>query len=189
PAGACRCAVSVSCCEGRDETHRPEQRHYPFRCFVRSPRGRKSENAAQQQDVLAHSWHEGRCRIYLGRNGKDDVGEVISSSQWLQGGLSWRNPPRYTSRAKLPIRVRSHGGEVMHATQIPSINYWPQNACAKAFWGQHELRPYHHLLSDTLDWVDVRSGDHWLDLGCGCGELTRSLWEKSGGSVAEIVAL
>jgi ubiquinone/menaquinone biosynthesis C-methylase UbiE len=77
----------------------------------------------------------------------------------------------------------------MNATQTPSINYWPQNACAKAFWGQHELRPYQQLLHDTVDWVDVRSGEHWLDLGCGCGELTGSLWEKSGGKVAEIVAL
>ena len=71
----------------------------------------------------------------------------------------------------------------------PSVNYWPQTACAKAFWGQHELRPYRHLLADTMDWADVRSGDHWLDLGCGRGELTRSLWEKSAGKLAEIVAL
>ena len=71
----------------------------------------------------------------------------------------------------------------------PSVNYWPQTACAKAFWGQHELRPYRHLLADTMDWADVRSGDHWLDLGCGRGEFTRSLWEKSAGKLAEIVAL
>jgi ubiquinone/menaquinone biosynthesis C-methylase UbiE len=77
----------------------------------------------------------------------------------------------------------------MQATQSPSVNYWPQKACAKAFWGQHELRPYRHLLTDTVDWADVRSGEHWLDLGCGCGELTRSLWEKSRGALAEIVAL
>jgi ubiquinone/menaquinone biosynthesis C-methylase UbiE len=77
----------------------------------------------------------------------------------------------------------------MPTTHSPSVNYWPQTACAKAFWGQHELRPYRHLLSDTIDWVDVRSGDRWLDLGCGCGELTRSLWEKSAGKVAQIVAL
>src|SRR5262249_24284363 len=77
----------------------------------------------------------------------------------------------------------------MQATQSPSVNYWPQNACARAFWGQHELRPYQHLLSDTVDWAEVRSGEHWLDLGCGCGELTRSLWAKSRGTLAEIVAL
>jgi ubiquinone/menaquinone biosynthesis C-methylase UbiE len=77
----------------------------------------------------------------------------------------------------------------MQATSTSSINYWPQTACAKAFWGQHELRPYRRLLADTVDWVDVRSGEHWLDLGCGCGELTRSIWEKSAGRVAEIVAL
>jgi ubiquinone/menaquinone biosynthesis C-methylase UbiE len=77
----------------------------------------------------------------------------------------------------------------MPTTHSLSANYWPQTACAKAFWGQHELRPYRQLLADTIDWVEVRNGDHWLDLGCGCGEITRSLWEKSAGKVAEIVAL
>ena len=24
----------------------------------------------------------------------------------------------------------------------PAVNYWPDNKCAKAFWGQHELPPY-----------------------------------------------
>jgi ubiquinone/menaquinone biosynthesis C-methylase UbiE len=77
----------------------------------------------------------------------------------------------------------------MQTTQSSSINYWPQNACAKAFWGQHEMRPYRQLLEHTVDWAEVRGGEHWLDLGCGCGELTRSLWERSGGKVAEIVSL
>jgi ubiquinone/menaquinone biosynthesis C-methylase UbiE len=77
----------------------------------------------------------------------------------------------------------------MQTTHSPAINHWPQNACAKAFWSQHELRPYHHLLTDTVDWVEVRSGQHWLDLGCGGGQLTQSLWEKSKGTLAEIVAL
>jgi ubiquinone/menaquinone biosynthesis C-methylase UbiE len=80
-------------------------------------------------------------------------------------------------------------GKLVQTAQFPSVNYWPQTACAKAFWGQHELRPYRRLLVDTVDWLDVRAGERWLDLGCGCGELTRSLWEKSGGKVAEIVAL
>jgi ubiquinone/menaquinone biosynthesis C-methylase UbiE len=80
-------------------------------------------------------------------------------------------------------------GTPMPATEALPVNYWPQNACAKAFWGQHELRPYRRLLADTVDWVAARKGEHWLDLGCGCGELTRSIWEKSDGTVAEIIAL
>ena len=80
-------------------------------------------------------------------------------------------------------------GTPMQTTEALPVNYWPQNACAKAFWGQHELRPYRRLLADTVDWVAARRGEHWLDLGCGCGELTRSIWEKSGGTVAEIIAL
>ncbi len=77
----------------------------------------------------------------------------------------------------------------MQTAQSTSLNYWPQNACAKAFWSQHELKPYRRLLTDTVDWAKIRSGDRWLDLGCGCGELTRSLWEKSVGQLAEIVAV
>src|SRR5262249_39345987 len=94
---------------------------------------------------------------------------------------------RYTEWRKV-IFVPTEGNP-MQATQSSEINYWPQNACAKAFWGQHEMRPYRQLLADTMNWAEVRSGDRWLDLGCGCGELTRSLWEKSGGRLAEIVAL
>jgi ubiquinone/menaquinone biosynthesis C-methylase UbiE len=77
----------------------------------------------------------------------------------------------------------------MQTTQSPTVNYWPQNACARAFWGQQELKPYRNLLTDTMDWVEPRRGERWLDLGCGSGQLTRSLWEKSGGTLAEIVAV
>jgi SAM-dependent methyltransferase len=68
-------------------------------------------------------------------------------------------------------------------------NYWPDTKCARAFWGQQELPPYRWLLADTVTWLDPAPGERWLDLGCGSGQLTRALWEKSGGSVAEIVAL
>src|SRR5437762_955411 len=73
--------------------------------------------------------------------------------------------------------------------QAPAVNHWPDDACARAFWSQHELPPYRRLLADTADWLDPRPGERWLDLGCGGGQLTRTLWEKSGGSLAEVVAL
>src|SRR5436305_14429065 len=69
------------------------------------------------------------------------------------------------------------------------VNHWPDDACAHAFWSQRELPPYRRLLADTADWLDPRPGERWLDLGCGSGQLTRTLWEKSRGSLAEIVAL
>ncbi len=69
------------------------------------------------------------------------------------------------------------------------VNYWPDEACARAFWGQRELPPYRRLLADTAAWLEPRPGQRWLDLGCGSGQLSRALWEKSGGSLAEIVAL
>ena len=70
-----------------------------------------------------------------------------------------------------------------------SVNHWPDSACARVFWGQHELRPYQQLLADTAAWLDPKAGQHWLDLGCGCGRLTEILWLKSRGAVAEIVGL
>lgn len=77
----------------------------------------------------------------------------------------------------------------MQTAQPTPVNYWPQTSCARAFWGQHKLRPYRQLLADTMAWVDVQADERWLDLGCGCGQLTEAVWTKSGGHVAEVVAL
>lgn len=70
-----------------------------------------------------------------------------------------------------------------------SINHWPDNRCAKAFWSQHELPPYQELLADTAARLMPKPGDRWLDLGCGRGMLTRAIWEQSRGLVAEVVGL
>jgi len=70
-----------------------------------------------------------------------------------------------------------------------AVNYWPNSSCAKAFWSQRELPPYHRLLRDTVDWLDPQPGQRWLDLGCGSGQLTRALWEKSAGQLAEVISL
>lgn len=72
---------------------------------------------------------------------------------------------------------------------LSNVNYWPDSRCAKAFSTQRELPPYKTLLADTAAWLDPAAGERWLDLGCGCGQLTQTLWEKSGGTVAEIIAL
>src|SRR5713226_7714666 len=62
-----------------------------------------------------------------------------------------------------------------------TVNHWTDSACARAFWGQQELPPYRQLLTDTSAWLNPRSGERWLDLGCGCGKLTEALWRKSRG--------
>jgi ubiquinone/menaquinone biosynthesis C-methylase UbiE len=77
----------------------------------------------------------------------------------------------------------------MPATASASINYWPNSRCASAFWGQHELPPYRRLLADTVSWLDPNPGERWLDLGCGGGQLSQALWEKSGGTLRELVGL
>jgi ubiquinone/menaquinone biosynthesis C-methylase UbiE len=76
----------------------------------------------------------------------------------------------------------------MPAATSPSVNHWPDSACARAFWGQQEIPPYRRLLADTIAWLDPRPGERWLDLGCGCGQLTRGLWIKSQGSLGHVVA-
>lgn len=70
-----------------------------------------------------------------------------------------------------------------------SVNYWPDTRCAKAFWNQYELPPYQELLRDTAARVNPRPGERWLDLGCGCGQLTKMLWTKSDGTLAELVGV
>jgi ubiquinone/menaquinone biosynthesis C-methylase UbiE len=77
----------------------------------------------------------------------------------------------------------------MTASTAAAANHWPQAKCAKAFWGQCHLPPYRKLLRDTVAWLDPRPGQRWLDLGCGGGQLTRALWEKSAGTLVEVVAL
>ncbi len=77
----------------------------------------------------------------------------------------------------------------MPATLSSAVNYWPDSSCARAFWGQHELPPYQRLLADTVGWLDPNPGERWLDLGCGGGQLTKALWQKSGGTLRELVGL
>ena len=75
------------------------------------------------------------------------------------------------------------------ATVATAKNHWPDAKCAKAFWSQQEAAPYRRLLADTVDWCEPASGERWLDLGCGSGPLTRAIWERSGGTVGEIVGI
>jgi SAM-dependent methyltransferase len=70
-----------------------------------------------------------------------------------------------------------------------TVNHWTDSACARVFWGQQELPPYRQLLADTSAWLQPRSGERWLDLGCGCGKLTEALWRKSQGKIREIIGL
>jgi ubiquinone/menaquinone biosynthesis C-methylase UbiE len=72
---------------------------------------------------------------------------------------------------------------------VTRTNLWPSAKCAKAFWGQQDVRPYKQLLADTLDWADPRPGEHWLDLGCGGGAISKAIWERTNGAVGSVVGL
>jgi ubiquinone/menaquinone biosynthesis C-methylase UbiE len=75
------------------------------------------------------------------------------------------------------------------STATVAVNHWPDTKCARAFWSQANSPSYQELLQDTTAWVEPQPGQRWLDLGCGSGQLTRAVWEKSGGTLAEAVAL
>ena len=77
----------------------------------------------------------------------------------------------------------------MSATSPPDVNFWFDKRCARAFWSQCELPPYRELLAHTTEWMAPAIGERWLDLGCGSGQLTRTLWEQSRGEVASVVAV
>jgi SAM-dependent methyltransferase len=72
---------------------------------------------------------------------------------------------------------------------LPPINWWRDDRCAKAFWSQHEMPAYQELLADTVSCLEPRPGERWIDLGCGGGRLSRALWTKSEGRVAEVLGL
>jgi len=81
------------------------------------------------------------------------------------------------------------GLEGIPTVTATSTNYWPDARCAKAFWSQHELPPYQELLRDTSAWLEPAIGQRWLDLGCGSGQLSRVLWEKSQGKIEAVVGV
>jgi ubiquinone/menaquinone biosynthesis C-methylase UbiE len=72
---------------------------------------------------------------------------------------------------------------------MSDTNYWLNDECARAFWDQHKALPYQELLQDTARWLDPGPGERWLDLGCGGGQLSAVLWQKSQGRIGEIVAM
>jgi ubiquinone/menaquinone biosynthesis C-methylase UbiE len=72
---------------------------------------------------------------------------------------------------------------------MDDTNYWLDDRCARAFWDQHRALPYQELLQDTARWLEPKAGERWLDLGCGGGQLSAVLWQRSQGQVAQIVAM
>lgn len=79
-------------------------------------------------------------------------------------------------------------GLLWNRTKLP-VNYWRDDRCAKAFWSQYEIPAYKELLADTTELLDPKPGERWIDLGCGSGRLSRALWAKSDGRLAEVVGL
>lgn len=64
-----------------------------------------------------------------------------------------------------------------------------KTASIRAFSHEHELRPYQELLADTTALLNPLPLQRWLDLGCGSGQLSKALWMKSKGRLAEVVGM
>lgn len=74
-------------------------------------------------------------------------------------------------------------------TATPADNYWSDPRCAKAFWSQCELPIFQKLVADTLDLAEPGAHQHWLDLGCGGGTLTRGIWQRTGGTIGSVTGV
>src|SRR5581483_5639506 len=93
--------------------------------------------------------------------------------------LRRERPLRYTPASPAGgRRPLSRGRRAMPPSSPLVVNYWYDKRCARAYWTQGDLGPYRELYRHTADWLDPAPGEHWLDLGCGMGRLTRLLWEK-----------
>lgn len=69
------------------------------------------------------------------------------------------------------------------------MNLWRNSIIAIAYSYQQNAEPYLDLLKTTESFLSPETGQRWLDLGCGSGRLVRSIWDKSHGTVSEIVAV
>jgi ubiquinone/menaquinone biosynthesis C-methylase UbiE len=65
---------------------------------------------------------------------------------------------------------------------------WRNRVVAVAYSYQQKSKPYLELLKTTESFIYPRSGEKWLDLGCGSGPLVHSLWKRCEGNV-KIVAI
>ena len=68
-------------------------------------------------------------------------------------------------------------------------NSWESPIVARAYSHQQKARPYLELIKTTESFIDAAPGEKWLDLGCGSGRLIRSIWEKSQGTLGQIVGI
>ena len=51
----------------------------------------------------------------------------------------------------------------MSPSSPPDVNYWYDKRCARAFWSQGEIGPYHQLQAHTAEWIAPGAGEDWLD--------------------------
>jgi len=68
-------------------------------------------------------------------------------------------------------------------------NLWRSKRVAAAYFYQQKARAYIELLEATERYIHPNPSERWLDLGCGSGRLVKSIWEKSQGQVASIIAI
>lgn len=76
-----------------------------------------------------------------------------------------------------------------YGLQQTIMNLWRNSLVALAYSYQQNARPYAELLEITESFLFPKTGQRWLDLGCGSGRLIRSIWQRSHGEIGIIVGM
>ncbi|MCL5410596.1 MAG: methyltransferase domain-containing protein [Patescibacteria group bacterium] len=63
-------------------------------------------------------------------------------------------------------------------------NLWHDPRVAAWFKDQHFARPYVEMMRVFSAMLPTHPKGDWLDIGCGAGEVTKLLWERSNGAVS-----
>ncbi|MFA4996341.1 MAG: class I SAM-dependent methyltransferase [Patescibacteria group bacterium] len=65
-------------------------------------------------------------------------------------------------------------------------NLWHDPCVAGWFKDQHFARPYIEMMRAFSKMLPLVPRGDWLDIGCGAGEVTKLLWDKSSGAISII---
>ena len=84
--------------------------------------------------------------------------------------------------ASLPLRTRER-----LVRWAKELSFWEEYS--RIYRNLEKARPYSQLREAIRDFIKPKSGDVWLDAGCGPAQMSLDIWVKSQRSVRRIVGL